>query len=133
MKAEKGFTLIELMIVVVVIGILASVGYPAYSDYSTRGKLIEATSALSDGRIKMEQYYQDNRTYVGADLAVCPGDTDNFDLDCTNIGANTYTINAEGAEVDGFDYHIDQDNVKSSETLWGNSASCWVTNKGGTC
>jgi len=83
MKTQKGFTLIELMIVVVVIGILASIGIPAYNDYVTRGKLVEATSALSDGRIKMEQYFQDNRTYVGG---TCPAATTRFTFNCKARG-----------------------------------------------
>ncbi|MDX8385044.1 MAG: type IV pilin protein [Gallionella sp.] len=132
MKAEKGFTLIELMIVVVVIAILSAVGYPAYTDYVTRSKLTEATAALSNGRIKMEQFFQDNRTY---DPGVCPADTNNFDFICDNLSATTYQITAEGATVSliGYDYHIDQANVKSSETPWGNSVSCWVINTGGAC
>lgn len=135
MKAEKGFTLIELMIVVVIVSILAAVGYPAYTDYVTRGKLTEATAALSTVRIKMEQFFQDNRTYVGADLAICTADTNNFDLICDTLSATTYQITAEGATTAliGYDYHINQANVKSSETPWGNSTSCWVINKGGAC
>ena len=62
-KKAKGFTLIELMIVVAIIGILSMIGIPAYNDYVTRGKLVDATSKLADMRIQLEQYYQDNRNY----------------------------------------------------------------------
>ena len=58
--AQKGFTLIELMIVVAIIGILASIAIPQYSDYVKRGKAAEATSNLATLRIKMEQCFQDN-------------------------------------------------------------------------
>jgi len=58
MKLSNGFTLVELMIVVAIIAILASVGYPAYTNYVTQGKLLDATSGLSDGRIKMEQFFK---------------------------------------------------------------------------
>ena len=51
------------MIVVAVIAILAVVAIPAYGDYVIRGKLVDATTQLSDGRIKMEQFFQDNRAY----------------------------------------------------------------------
>ena len=64
----KGFTLIELMIAVAVVGILAMVAYPAYTDYLRLGKIQEATAQLLTMRTKMEQYYQDQRTFVGACL-----------------------------------------------------------------
>ena len=64
-QGQQGFTLIELMIVVAIIGILASIAVPNYTEYVRSGKAIEATAALGDQRVKMEQYFQDNRTYVG--------------------------------------------------------------------
>jgi type IV pilus assembly protein PilE len=129
--SQKGFTLIELMIVVVVIGILASIAIPAYSNYVIRGKLVEATSALSDGRVKMEQFFQDNRTYVAGP---CPASTAYFTYDCSNLTTTTYTITATNkASLPAFVYTIDQANTKGSATYWGNDATCWVTKKGGAC
>lgn len=131
MKMQKGFSLIELMVVVVVIGILASIGIPAYSDYSTRGKLMEATSGLSDGRVKMEQFFQDNRTYVGG---TCPAATQYFTFACSNLAVTTYTITATGkANLATFSYTINETNTKTSATPWGNGATCWILKKGGTC
>lgn len=131
MKNVKGFTLVELMIVVVVIGILASIGIPAYNDYSTRGKLMEATSGLSDGRVKMEQFFQDNRTYIGG---TCPATTQYFTFACTNLAATTYTITATGRNsLSAFSYTINEANTKTSATPWGNGATCWILKKGGTC
>lgn len=135
MKLQKGFTLIELLIVVAIVGILVSVAVPAYQDYVTRAKLVEATSALADSRVKMEQYFQDNRTYVGAELLVgpCPAATENFTYACVT-GATTYTITATGTgSVFDFSYDINETNTKTSATRWGSSATCWVVNKGGAC
>ena len=56
MRFQKGFSLIELMIVVAVIGILAAVAYPAYQDYVIRSKRADAMNALSAGRIAQEKY-----------------------------------------------------------------------------
>jgi len=131
MKNAKGFTLIELMIVVAVIAILAAVAIPAYGDYVTRGKLVDATTQLSDGRVKLEQYFQDNRTYVGGP---CPATTKYFTITCQNLTTSTYTIVAAGKDnLTGFGYQIDQGNNKASATPWGNGATCWIMKKGDTC
>lgn len=131
MKMQKGFTLIELMIAVVVIGILAKIAVPSYRDYVTRGKLPEATSALSDGRVKMEQFFQDNRTYVGG---TCPAATQYFTYACTNLTAATYTITATGKnDLSAYSYTINETNAKTSATPWGNGATCWVLKKGDAC
>ncbi len=132
MRLQRGFTLIELMIVVAVIAILATVAFPAYTDYVIRGKLTEATSGLSDGRVKMEQYFPDNRTYAGGP---CPAATQNFSFSCTNLSATTYTITATGiaANLAGFSYTINESNLKTSTTPWGNGATCWITRKGDSC
>lgn len=140
MKLQSGFTLIELMITLAIIGILASVALPAYQDYVIRGNLIEGTSALSDARIKMEQYFQDNRTYAGADLVVgpCPAATKNFSYTCSNLTAGTYTITATGLNsVSDFTFTIDQGNTKTTTEIksdWGTAPmNCWVTKKGDGC
>jgi len=67
-----GFTLLELMIVVAVVAILASIALPAYNDYVRRGQIQEAFGFLSDYRVKLEQYYQDNRNY--GSTAACAAD-----------------------------------------------------------
>src|SRR5437867_53900 len=61
-----GFTLIEVMIVVAIVGVLAAIALPNYSDYVKRGKITEATSALAEVRTRYEQWFLDNRTYAGA-------------------------------------------------------------------
>src|SRR5437763_3189016 len=59
--APNGFTLLELMIVVAIVAVLASIALPNYSDYVKRGKIMEATTGLSDFRQRYEQYFLDTR------------------------------------------------------------------------
>jgi type IV pilus assembly protein PilE len=137
---ELGFTLVELMIVVAIVAILAGIAVPAYGDYITRSRLTEATSTLADMRVRLEQYFQDNRTYVGAPScanATKPQGT-SFNFDCPTLTATTYVVRAQGiagSTTAGFDFRLDQSNVRSTPaTKWGDtSTTCWITKKGGAC
>lgn len=135
MKAQNGFTLVELMIVVAIIGILATVAMPSYTDYVLRGKLTEAFSTLADARVRMEQYYQDNRTYANGP---CPAATKYFTYTCPVASALAFTVQADGIATqgtNGFQYQITESNVKATTgTLWGvTNNTCWVNKKDGSC
>jgi type IV pilus assembly protein PilE len=134
MKRDTGFTLIELMIAIVVIGVLVSIALPSYRQYVLRGKIPEATSKLAELRMKMEQWYADNRTYVGG--ACAPGGAQYFTYSCTNQTVSTYTLQAVGMPAKGlsnFTYTLNHTNTKASTTPWGDSATCWITRKGESC
>lgn len=148
-RGQSGFTLIEMMIVVAIVAILAAVALPNYSDYVLRGKLVEATNALSATRANMEQYYQDNRTYVTSATIPSPCDAaslpslnaslKNFTITCNPAPtATTYTIVATGSTsvTTGFVFSITDANVQTSTAgpVWGGASyACWVTRRGMTC
>jgi general secretion pathway protein G len=62
-KKESGLTLIELMIVVAIIGVLASIALPAYEDYTEKAKVNQAVSDIAAIAVQIEAYWQDARAY----------------------------------------------------------------------
>ena len=144
-KPAAGFTLVEVMVVCVIVGILAAVALPSYFDYVTRGRILEATTGLSNLRQLYEQYFLDNRSYVngcatyqnqvnGAMLAA--NGTQDFAVTCPVETVSTYTIQATGQGVmAGFVYTVDQTGAKTSTGpgTWGTGNGCWLIRRGGLC
>ncbi len=142
--ASRGFTLIEVMITVAIIAILASIAMPAYNDYVRRGQMHEAFSNLADLRVKLEQYYQDNRGYgsgtcasaTTASWATFPASS-YFSYACTlgNAGQSyTLTATGTGGLTTGYVYTLDSDNNRKTTSFKGSSVTktCWLT-KGSEC
>jgi type IV pilus assembly protein PilE len=146
--STAGFTLIELLIAIVVVGILTTIALPSYRDYLTRGRIPEATTALSTMRVQLEQYYQDNRNY-GSTATACgvasPAATASFTYSC-NAGAGgtsqTFTATATGTgSMNGFIYSINESGARQTTGLpaaWGTASAaspidCWVSKKGDGC
>ena len=141
MRTEHGFTLIELMITVAIVAILAAVALPSYTQYVLRARITEAASSLSDMRLKMERFFQDNRTYVGAcqlnTVAPPPTSTPNFTYACTGLTGSAFLVTANGTgSMAGFVFNIDQNNTQTTTGVpagWTTSPSCWVLRKDGSC
>ncbi|WOX06393.1 pilin [Microbulbifer pacificus] len=93
MKKQQGFTLIELMIVVAIIGILAAVALPAYQDYTIRAKMSEVVLAASQCRTTITEVYQ------SGDASAAPG-ADNWGCEVSGTAPTKYvaavTTSADG-------------------------------------
>jgi len=135
------------MIVVAIVGILATIALPSYFDYVTRGRITEATTGLSDLRQRYEQYFLDIRSYAGACAIYAPqvqalmptnGGSQDFALTCAET-ASTYVLTATGqGNMAGFVYTLDNTGAKQTTGVptaaWGATPiACWVVRKGGQC
>ncbi len=156
----KGFTLIELMITVVVIAVIAAIALPNYTDYVTRSKFTEAHGQLADLRVKMEQYYMDNRRYsttaAGGTCGIPGGaapttqGTKYFTYACASTNANAagdqqFVVTATGAGAQGLaglSYTIDHANARTTAVTGGSAiadkgyaanGTCWVVKKPSQC
>ena len=98
LKSLIGFTLMELMVTIVIVGILAAIAYPAYVDQMRKTRRSDAQSALLNMAAHMEHYFTENNTYLGAtadSIGVSSTSPEGYyDMSITNLTATSYTLNA---------------------------------------
>ena len=148
MNKHAGFTLIELMIVVVIVAILSVVAIPAYQESVAKAKRADAQGALYSLAGAMERFYTENNTYCGSDdggaVGTCvdgdtpgiyaqqvpiDGGTKTYDLEITTTTANAYTISATragsmAADKCG-DFTLTNTNIQGIANATADSADCW--------
>jgi type IV pilus assembly protein PilE len=133
-RKESGVTLIELMIVILIVGILAAISYPAYTGYVARGNRAAARACTAEMAQFMERYYTTNLTYVGAAPVLgcqSEGGLDaRYTLTADTLAQNTYRLVATpiGAQLsqDTECAELTQDQA-GARTIsgTGNTSECW--------
>ena len=123
-KIQKGFTLIELMIVVAIIGILAAIAIPAYSDYTKRAKVTELVTAASACKASVSEYFQAQGAFP-PDLASagCSSNKTNKISGLTLSNAGVITVTSSITGVTG-EYVL-----KPTETVSGSGVLEWTCDK----
>lgn len=137
-KSAGGFTLIELMIVVAVIGILSAIAYPAYTSYVARGHRAEAKQGLLELAQYMERIYTENNTYMpGNALPVLPFTTMpktgtvvyDMTLDAGGTGAGIYKLTATRTGSMATDacgnFSIDNTGAQTVASATESASDCW--------
>lgn len=144
--AGEGFTLIELMVTVAILGILAAIAYPSYTGYIQRSRITEATNNMATMRVQLEQYYQDNRNY-GSSATACGNNIGTLDGDAFSVSCNwgaggtdqTYLLTATGKAargMAGFIFTLDSSNNRQTLAFPGTSGlprNCWMWRPGDSC
>lgn len=138
-----GFTLIELMVVVLVVAILAAIAHPAYTQYLFRARALPGTDALAASSVRLEQRFQDVGGYgvgaAGTDDSACGvtlATPPNFAVTCASLdGGTRFLVTASGSgPVEGLVYTIDDNGVRRTlaHPRGVPPADCWSL-KGSTC
>lgn len=132
----QGFTLIELMVAVAVVGILCAIAYPSYTKYVRQSRATDALATLAQYQLSMEQASQDNGNYGVKSCAVTvPAASAYFTLSCV-LGSDSQTFVATAKGINamvGHTYTIDEQGTKQTTEFVEASdlpAKCWMTRKG---
>ncbi|HSI22779.1 MAG TPA: type IV pilin protein [Methylophilaceae bacterium] len=126
-KKSQGFTLIELMIVVVVIGILSMIALPSYQDYVRKSRRADVMTKMLDTQLYEEKWRANNSQYAITATSIGSPTSDYYTITIGSVGASTYTINATATGNQAKDKQngtscttltINQSNTKTPADCW---------------
>jgi len=135
-KNNRGFTLIELMVVVTVIAVLSAIAIPSYQGYTARSNRAAAKSTLLEAAQFMERYRSSNFKYVDASnaaptlpsrLQISPAQgTKRYDIALSGVTATEFTLTATPSGwVDSACGNLTLTNLGVKGQSAGNAATCW--------
>ena len=138
-----GFSLVELMIVLVIASVLGAIVYPSYRDHMMRAAIPEATGGLSLYAARLDEYYLDQRTFKkdqAEECALPAPPAGRFEFSC-KVGSSgqSYLLTAKGVSGDlaSFSYTLDQDGNEKTTALpaaWGKiPVNCWIQKRQASC
>jgi len=118
-EANRGFTLIEIMIVVAILAILVGVGWPMYEKQSAEQRVADGIILISKARNQMEKCLLDKGTYVGCNLGGISSPKGYYTLSSNNVTATTYTLVATPTTetANRFDSAGVADRIKANLTI----------------
>ncbi|WP_305072807.1 type IV pilin protein [Propionivibrio sp.] len=134
MRQEDGFSLIELMVVIGIVAILATVAYPSYQEYVARARRADAKTVLLENAQFLERFYTQNGTYVGAALPVTEAPKEgstkfyniSFVVDATSTAFQIQAVPKNGQAGDRCGkLRVNQSNQKSVADATLSSTECW--------
>jgi len=124
-KNNKGFTLVELMIVIAIIGVLGSLAYPSYVSHVKKANRADGIDSLLALAGRMEEYYMNNDTYVDATVANATSSDGLYTLSITTATAFAYTITATPVGGDSYCGNLTLNSLGVKGTSAGTVANCW--------
>lgn len=136
-KTQNGFTLIEVMVVVMIIGILAAIAYPSYQEYVLRGYRSEGMALLNEAAARQERYYSQTNSYVTSDSDIdklglsASSSSGRYELSVSNPdGSGGYLLTAtpqgaQTADTKCGDLLLNSRGVRSVGVSGANANDCW--------